>query len=446
MATAYLAHLGDLSTVFSFFGWWFLPGYVSSTVLTIFYRVFPSWRPASPPPQPATANQKPIYNPIHELQKSECDRRSRHHRSIAHGLVIGLYLGYTLIVDYRKQTGQNYYSILGIQSNSLAFNTTSQSIPANLNTVRSQIIQGDLLDEAALKSHWRKLARSFHPDKLIPPAALRTDAEITEWKSNVESKFIQMREAYETLSDNTKQWAYDRFGPSILQWKNCITLREYLVEGIKHTSPFYGFSGSSLILIGTLRRTVAGTFWRWTIMLLVIGLEAMILTSTSLTSISLVMSRIFPNRAPFEHIELLRQFFIASSCIATQLSGILYPVPEEASKNRSVETVIQPMFGLVEQLHEYSSLANVELIKLMFNDLHPIIRTPADEKTADKSEDADPVADASSLSQSQNLEVQKVISEVKSKMLDTFCDLKLQSDPTGQAAWIQAIQSQNSTG
>jgi hypothetical protein len=153
-------------------------------------------------------------------------------------------------------------------------------------------------------------------------------------------------------------------------------------------------------------------------MLLVIGLEAMILTSTSLTSISLVMSRIFPNRAPFEHIELLRQFFIASSCIATQLSGILYPVPEEASKNRSVETVIEPMFGLVEQLHEYSSLANVELIKLMFNDLHPIIRTPADEKTADKSEDADPVADASSLSQSQNLEVQKVISEVKSKMLD----------------------------
>jgi hypothetical protein len=125
--------------------------------------------------------------------------------------VIGLYLGYTLIVDYRKQTGQNYYSILGIQSNSLAFNTTSQSIPANLNTVRSQIIQGDLLDEAALKSHWRKMARSFHPDKLIPPAALRTDAEITEWKSNVESKFIQMREAYETLSDNTKQWAYDRY-------------------------------------------------------------------------------------------------------------------------------------------------------------------------------------------------------------------------------------------
>lgn len=445
MASAYLAHLGDFSPFLSFFGWWFLPGYASSMVLTVFYRIFPSWRPAAPPPASISANEKPLYNPIHELQKSECDRRSRHHRSIAHGLVIGLYLGYTLIGDYRKQSGQNYYSILGIQSNSLAFNSTiTQSIPANLNVVRNQITGGNLHDEAALKSHWRKLARSFHPDKLNPPAGLRTESEIAEWKSNVESKFIHMREAYETLNDCTKQWAYDRFGPAILQWKNCITPREYLFEGIKHTSPFYAFSGSSLMFVGALRKTVAGAFWRWTILLLVLGLEAMILTSTSLTSVSLVLSLIFPNRAPFEHIELLRQFFIAGSCIATQLSGILYPAQEQMEKNRSIENAIQPMFGLVDQLHEYSNLANVELIKLMFNDLHPIIRTSDEEKSSEKSEEVNPGAEANQLSQSQNLELQKVISEVKGKMLDTFCDLKLQSDPSGQAAWIQAIRSQNS--
>lgn len=446
MASAYVAHLGDFSTFLSFFGWWFLPGYASSIVLNVFYRIFPSWRPAAPPPDSTSGNEKPLYNPIHELQKSECDRRYRHHRSIAHGLVIGLYLGYTLIGDYRKQSGQNYYSILGIQSNSLAFNsTTTQSIPANLNVVRSQITRGNLLDEAALKSHWRKLARSFHPDKLNPPAGLRTEGEIAEWKSNVESKFIHMREAYETLNDYAKQWAYDRFGPAILQWKNCITVREYLFEGIKHTGPFYAFSGSSLMLVGALRKTVAGAFWRWTILLLVIGLEAMILTSTSLTSVSLVLSLIFPNRAPFEHIELLRQCFIAGSCIATQLSGILYPAPEQMEKNRSIEKAIQPMFGLVDQLHEYSSLANVELIKLMFNDLHPIIRTSGEEISSDKSEESNPGTEANQVLPSQNLELQKVISEVKSKMLDTFCDLKLQSDPSGQAAWIQAIRSQNST-
>ncbi|KNE99362.1 hypothetical protein PSTG_07294 [Puccinia striiformis f. sp. tritici PST-78] len=449
MASAYIAHLGDLSTAFSFFGWWFLPGYASSIVLAIFYRIFPSRRPPLPGSAYLKPGEKPVYNPVHELQKVEHDRRSRHHRSIAHGLVIGLYLGYTLVGEYRKQTGRNYYSILGIQSNSLAFNsTTSQSIPENLNQVRSQIIKGDLLDEAALKSHWRKLARSFHPDKLNPPASLKTEFEISQWKSNVESKFIQMREAYETLNDNTKQWAYDRFGPSVTQWKNCITLREYLIEGIKHTSPFYALSGSSLLVIGTVRKTDAGTFWRWTIMLLVIGLEAMILTSTSLTKVSFFMSIIFPNRAPFEHIELLRQFFIAGSCVATQISGIIYPIPEELKKDKSLESVIEPLFGLVDQIHESSNLANVELIKLMFNDLHPIIKNSTDDKnksdhhlTIEEGE-----LESNQLSQSQqNLKMQKVISEVKSKMLDTFCDLKLQSDPDGQAAWIQAIQDEKST-
>ncbi|EFP77811.2 uncharacterized protein PGTG_03767 [Puccinia graminis f. sp. tritici CRL 75-36-700-3] len=446
MASAYIAHLGDLSTLFSFVGWWFLPGYVSSTVLGIFYRIFPARRPKAPERGSTNPDEKPIYNPIHELQKSEYDRRARRHHSIAHGLVIGLYLGYTLIVDYQKQTGSNYYSVLGIQSNSLAFNSTTQSVPENLNTVRTQIIQGDLLDEAGLKSHWRRVARSFHPDKLNPPAGLRTEIEIAEWKGNVEAKFIRMREAYETLNDNTKRWAYDRFGPMILQWKNCITLREYLIEGIKNTCPFYGFSFSSLLVIGTLRKTDAGTFWRWTIMLLVIGLEAMILTSTSLTRVSLVLSRIFPNRAPFEHIELLRQFFIASSCVATQISGIIYSVPEEMNKNRSLEKAIEPMLGLVDQVQEYSSLANVELIKLMFNDLHPIIRSPSGkDKSGNDSLNTIPEAEANQLSQDQSVEVQKVISDVKNKMLDTFCDLKLQSDPNGQAAWIQAIRSKDST-
>ncbi|POV95117.1 hypothetical protein PSTT_16452 [Puccinia striiformis] len=422
MASAYIAHLGDLSTAFSFFGWWFLPGYASSIVLAIFYRIFPSRRP----PLPGSAYLKP--------GESRSTIQYTSYRKL------------NTIVD-PAIIAQSHMVWDSIQL--LAFNsTTSQSIPENLNQVRSQIIKGDLLDEAALKSHWRKLARSFHPDKLNPPASLKTEFEISQWKSNVESKFIQMREAYETLNDNTKQWAYDRFGPSVTQWKNCITLREYLIEGIKHTSPFYALSGSSLLVIGTVRKTDAGTFWRWTIMLLVIGLEAMILTSTSLTKVSFFMSIIFPNRAPFEHIELLRQFFIAGSCVATQISGIIYPIPEELKKDKSLESIIEPLFGLVDQIHESSNLANVELIKLMFNDLHPIIKNSTDDKnksdhhlTIEEGE-----LESNQLSQSQqNLKMQKVISEVKSKMLDTFCDLKLQSDPDGQAAWIQAIQDEKST-
>ncbi|POV97036.1 hypothetical protein PSTT_15302 [Puccinia striiformis] len=433
MASAYIAHLGDLSTAFSFFGWWFLPGYASSIVLGIFYRIFPSRRPPLPGSAYLKPGEKPVYNPVHELQKVEHDRRSRHHRSIAHGLVIGLYLGYTLVGEYRKQTGRNYYSILGIQSNSLAFNsTTSQSIPENLNQVRSQIIKGDLLDEAALKSHWRKLARSFHPDKLNPPASLKTEFEISQWKSNVESKFIQMREAYETLNDNTKQWAYDRFGPSVTQWKNCITLREYLIEGIKHTSPFYALSGSSLLVIGTVRKSDAGTFQ---VKLMRAVLEYYTYTVAMDDNVT-------------GHWIRSDDFDIDLTDKGQHNLGDNLSIPEELKKDKSLESVIEPLFGLVDQIHESSNLANVELIKLMFNDLHPIIKNSTDDKnksdhhlTTEEGE-----LESNQLSQSQqNLKMQKVISEVKSKMLDTFCDLKLQSDPDGQAAWIQAIQDEKST-
>lgn len=440
MASAYLAHMGDLSPMLSLFGWWFVPGYVAALVLSIFYRVFPTRRPLVPPSPPSSSDGKPVFNPLHELQKLEYDRRSRHHRAIAHGLVICIYLGYTLIGAYCKQSGQNYYSILGIQSNVLALNSTNLSVPVDLHSIRNQMIQGDLLDEAGLKSHWRKMARTFHPDKLSPPSNLKTQLDVTLWKNGVEAKFIEMREAYETLSDSTKLWAYDRFGPVILDWKNCITMREYLIEGVKNSAPFYVLSSSSLLFIGGLKKSDTGTYWRWSILVFVVALESMILTSTSLTRVSFVLSLIFPNRAPFEHIELLRKLFIASSCVATQLTGIMYQDPESARKKISVDKELEPIFGLIEQIKEYSSLANVEVVKLMFNDLHPIIRSPVENESCEESQCISSVTP-----DLQNKKVQKAVLQVKSKMLDTFVDLKLQSDPQGQAAWIEAVQKSESS-
>lgn len=441
MASIFLSQLGDLSPIISFFGWWILPGYISSLVLAVAYRFRPSIRPAAPVASSIEQGQRPTFNPMFEVQKDAYERRSRLHRSIAHGFVICVYLGYTLISTYHEQHGSNYYSVLGLKSDSLDFTTTPPGTVKLFPGPEHKVTKSSSLDEAGFKSHWRKLAKVFHPDKLNPPQTMETEEDISQWKSETEAKFISMREAYEILSDSTKQWAYDRFGPTVVQWKNCVTMREYLVEGLKQSAPFYVVTLASLSVVASIRKTDAGSYWRWTSLLCILAAESIILTSTTVSSITGVMSIVFPNRAPFEYVALLRKLLIAASCVATQLSAILYPLPDEASKNQTVTELIAPLVPLVELTKQCSTLANVEVIKLMFNDLHPILRKAhLDRQQTPEAKELPAVVLGKSNASENDQQVNQIIDNLKQQMLDTFCDLKLQSDPIGQAAWIQAIQ------
>src|SRR5256885_10708294 len=58
-------------------------------------------------------------------------------------------------------------------------------------------------DEKEIKSAYRKLARKYHPD-------------VNPGDKTAESKFKEISEAYEVLSDSEKRAKYERFGE---QWK-----------------------------------------------------------------------------------------------------------------------------------------------------------------------------------------------------------------------------------
>lgn len=210
MVSLTINQLSDLNPLFNFFAWWFLPGYVSSLALTLFYRLRPSYRPPPLPPQPTGPNKKPVFDPIYEMSKLAHLEQAKRHQTVAHASVILVYLIYTVLSTYHQQSGSNYYSTLGLKSNSIAFNLPLPGTPPKVNVKKPQVVPDGLLDESGLKSHWRKLAKAFHPDKINPPSDLGSEQEIDEWKNEIESKFIEMREAYETLSDGTKQWAYNR--------------------------------------------------------------------------------------------------------------------------------------------------------------------------------------------------------------------------------------------
>lgn len=85
-------------------------------------------------------------------------------------------------------------------------------------------------------------SRRYHPDRSSDPQ----DEHI----------FIVLRRAYETLSNPTTRFAYDRFGPDILSWglegnkpdsrtgeKKEVGIREWVLAGLMRSVGFYIVSG-----------------------------------------------------------------------------------------------------------------------------------------------------------------------------------------------------------
>lgn len=82
-------------------------------------------------------------------------------------------------------------------------------------------------DEHAIKKAYRKLAIKFHPDKN------------KENKKEAESKFKEINEAYEVLSDEKKRQIYDMYGENGLKGQPSSDS----MSGNFHGSPFTGFHG-----------------------------------------------------------------------------------------------------------------------------------------------------------------------------------------------------------
>lgn len=104
---------------------------------------------------------------------------------------------------------KNYYSVLGVPRNA---------------------------DAQALKSAYRKLARTYHPD--VNP----------DDKANAERRFKEINEAYAVLSDPEKRRKYDRFGAEWDRYQQADARpRQYSRYGSGHqprSSPSYAGQGS----------------------------------------------------------------------------------------------------------------------------------------------------------------------------------------------------------
>ncbi|GAA5835409.1 hypothetical protein JCM3766R1_004778 [Sporobolomyces carnicolor] len=384
---------GITSHLTSILCWTFLPSLFTNLLLSTFYRLSLASRPTLPP------NASP-------LQVASANTIAQRHFRRARIALVLSYLAYSIGHVYWTQasgSNQNYYSLLGLSRHLV-----------------------ELEGPPAVKSQWRRLARIYHPDKVGQAG---------------ERIFVELRRGVDILENDNRRWAYDRFGPSIVDWGKLVTNREFLVKGATNAAAFWIFAFLSIAGISFFRKDERrNNFWRYLVLLLSAALEFHFLLRSSPSP---TFSFMFPNRLTYEHIALLRQLFISVSMAMSQLSPLLFPVPlvsqsfdsarmQEQALTLALQDAKQ-LKPLLSQLAQLTTVAEVEARSLRHLELRPLLLAAAREVEEEDRTRSDREVKAE-LEHRQRL----VVQGVKKRMRSTFDDLRLKSDPSTGKIWEAA--------
>ena len=307
-------------------GWYFLPNLVTGYVQAALYSIF--IRAGDPKPTPGTT------------------RYARDRRAI-HIAVIVAYLLYTIYeADYQIQTAGDFYRLLGVAHDA---------------------------SEKTIQSKFRRLTIQFHPDK----AAAGSD------KATIESIYVQLTLAKDTLIHPAKRFAYDRFGPEILGWgQHNKLIKDYIFTGLQHLLGYYIASGAVLIFLGVLGYLRQGMFWRYVVMVSLFVLEMHTITRpyfpallTKFVNPFMVVTGLRSPYLPFQMITLLRKltvtFFIAMSQLGPLLQDPKQQALEEGGSSGGVSGQV------LDRVDALTGAADAEISRLMQMELTPFAYNPS---------------------------------------------------------------------
>ena len=159
--------------------------------------------------------------------------------------MLSLYLIYTLAQSlYDVKLAGDFYTVLGV--------TPSSS-------------------EREIKAKFRRLAARFHPDKI-------RDSEASA--AAPDSVFLHLKLAQDTILDPAKKFAYDRFGPVIVQVNHpgLKTIRDYVYAGLRAKAPEYAGNALLLVVLNYVWLPQWGQFWRYFAIAAMAFLELFFLT------------------------------------------------------------------------------------------------------------------------------------------------------------------------
>ncbi|CAG8982306.1 hypothetical protein HYALB_00005306 [Hymenoscyphus albidus] len=304
------------NNLLSLAGWTFLPNLVTGWVQSLYYGI--TVRAGDPKPQPNT--------PKYML-----------HRRRIHILVVSAYLLYTIYeADYDIRRASNYYADLGVP-----LTATDRDI----------------------KSRFRRLAATYHPDKVGSNGGI-----------NTQEYFVHLRLAQETLVNPVKRFAYERFGPSMHEWQRCASIYDYILKGVQDILPYYGVAGVFMYILGWLGYLQWGQFWRW---LTLVGLCVFELHTISRPYFPSIATNIInpfittftnhPPYLPFQLISLAQKMCITLYIAFSQI-GPLLETPQAASATGTPEAALN---ATLQRLEESTRAADLEVNRLMGMEMTP---------------------------------------------------------------------------
>lgn len=188
----------------------------------------------------------------------------------------------------------------------------------------------------------------------------------------VEALFVQLNVARDTLADPIRRFAYDRFGPEILGWQSCKTIRDFVLLGVRSTAVYYFGTAVALVITSILGYLQTGKFWRYFVLASMFMIELHAVTRPTFPALLsqvinplLSGARLRPPLLPFELLILLRKLAITIFIAISQLAP-LFKTPD--SQGADGDAVTSQQVDYVNKLamttdQELSRIFGLELMQ-----------------------------------------------------------------------------------
>jgi hypothetical protein len=127
--------------------------------------------------------------------------------------------------------------------------------------------------------------------------------------------------------DGAKRFAYERFGPDMLEWKDCITKLDFVQKGVYAIVPYYILSLGGLLIMGFMGYTEYGKHWQYFAIIAVFLFELHTITRPEFPPVisrvaspimSLVAKR--PTYLPYQAIAIARRIAMSAFVAVAQIS------------------------------------------------------------------------------------------------------------------------------
>lgn len=236
------------------------------------------------------------------------------HRKRIYIIVVSAYLLYTVYeADYELRRAGNFYSDLAVPLGA---------------------------SEREIKSRFRRMAAIHHPDKIGS-------------NGGGDNYFVHLKTAQDTLLNPAKRFAYERFGPEVVDWQRCSSIRDYLRNGISSLLPYYVGTAILMYVLGFIGYLEWGKYWRWITLIILCVFELHTVSRPGFPYFAEKFLNPFlttftkhPPYLPFQLISIARKICITMHIAFSQIGPLISP-PEPSA----VPTNSTPEAHLQEQLN-----------------------------------------------------------------------------------------------